>query len=39
MFSVDSRPLEEVLNAIGSNRMDAQGRDVWLVLERMDYTD
>lgn len=36
MYSVDGRPLEEVLNAIGSNRMDAEGRDVWLVLERMD---
>lgn len=36
MYSVDGRPLEEVLNAIGSNRMDVQGRDVWLVLERMD---
>mmetsp|Transcript_45230 Transcript_45230/g.94870 ORF Transcript_45230/g.94870 Transcript_45230/m.94870 type:complete len:263 (-) Transcript_45230:389-1177(-) len=36
MYSVDGRPLEEVLNAIGSNRMDVQGRDVWLVLERID---
>ena len=36
MYSVDGRPLEEVLDAIGSNRMDVQGRDVWLVLERMD---
>ncbi|KAL7448163.1 hypothetical protein ACHAWC_000406 [Mediolabrus comicus] len=36
MYSVDGRPLEEVLNAIGSNRMDAQERDVWLVLERID---
>lgn len=36
MFSVDGRPLEEVLNAVGSNRMDAQGRDVWIVLERTD---
>ena len=35
MYSVDGRPLEEVLNAVGSNRMDVQGRDVWLVLERM----
>mmetsp|Transcript_36887 Transcript_36887/g.75193 ORF Transcript_36887/g.75193 Transcript_36887/m.75193 type:complete len:268 (+) Transcript_36887:99-902(+) len=36
MYSVDGRPFEEVLDAIGSNRMDVQGRDVWLVLERMD---
>lgn len=36
MYSVDGRPLEEVLDAVGSNRMDVQGRDVWLVLERMD---
>mmetsp|Transcript_53730 Transcript_53730/g.114135 ORF Transcript_53730/g.114135 Transcript_53730/m.114135 type:complete len:247 (+) Transcript_53730:110-850(+) len=36
MYSVDGRPLEEVLDAIGSNRMDVKGRDVWLVLERMD---
>jgi len=35
MYSVDGRPLEEVLDAVGSNRMDVQGRDVWLVLERM----
>eukprot|EP00571_Detonula_confervacea_P016018 CAMPEP_0172308332 /NCGR_PEP_ID=MMETSP1058-20130122/8956_1 /TAXON_ID=83371 /ORGANISM="Detonula confervacea, Strain CCMP 353" /LENGTH=252 /DNA_ID=CAMNT_0013020717 /DNA_START=998 /DNA_END=1757 /DNA_ORIENTATION=+ len=36
IYSVDGRPLEEVLDAIGSNRMDVQGRDAWLVLERMD---
>ena len=36
VYSVDNRPLEEVMDAIGSNRMDVQGRDVWLVLERMD---
>ena len=36
VYSVDGRPLEEVLDAVGSNRMDAQGRDVWLVLERPD---
>ena len=36
MYSVDGRPLEEVLDAVGSNRMDAQGRDVWLVLERIE---
>jgi len=36
MYSVDGRPFEEVLDAVGSNRMDVQGRDVWLILERMD---
>ena len=36
IYSVDGRPLEEVLEAVGSNRMDPEGRDVWLVLERMD---
>ena len=36
IYSVDGRPLEEVLNAVGSNRMDSQERDMWLVLERMD---
>ena len=36
MYSVDGRPLEEVLNAVGSNRMDVEGRDVWLVVERME---
>ena len=36
MYSVDGRPLEEVMNAIGSNRMDPEGRDVWLVLERVE---
>ena len=35
MFSVDGRPLEEVLDAVGSNRMDVAGRDVVLVLERV----
>lgn len=38
MFSVDGRPLEEVLEAIGSNRMDVGNRDVVLVLERVDET-
>jgi hypothetical protein len=36
MYVVDGRPLEEVLDAVGSNRMDSLGRDVWLVLERME---
>lgn len=35
MFSVDGRPLEEVLDAVGSNRMDISGRDVVLVIERV----
>lgn len=34
LYATDGRPLEEVLDAVGSNRMDATGRDVWLVLER-----
>ncbi|KAL3799162.1 hypothetical protein HJC23_002290 [Cyclotella cryptica] len=36
MFSADGKALEEVLNAVGSNRMDAAGRDVVLVIERVD---
>lgn len=36
IYSVDGRPLEEVLEAVGSNRMDSQERDVWLVLETID---
>jgi hypothetical protein len=36
MFSVDGRPLEEVLDAVGSNRMDVARRDVVLVVERVD---
>jgi hypothetical protein len=34
MFSVDGRPFEEVMGALGSNRMDPQGRPVVLVVER-----
>lgn len=34
MFSVDNRPFEEVMDAIGSNRMDPEERPVILVLER-----
>jgi len=34
MYSVDGRPFEEVMDAIGSNRMDPEGRPVVLVLER-----
>jgi hypothetical protein len=36
MYSADKRPFEEVMEAIGSNRMDPQGRPVLLVIERMD---
>lgn len=34
MFSTDGRPFEEVMGAVGSNRMDPEGRPAWLVLER-----
>mmetsp|Transcript_4554 Transcript_4554/g.12872 ORF Transcript_4554/g.12872 Transcript_4554/m.12872 type:complete len:246 (+) Transcript_4554:73-810(+) len=34
MFATDGRPFEEVMDAVGSNRMDPEGRAVWLVLER-----
>ena len=34
MFSTDGRPFEEVMEAVSSNRMDPEGRPVWLVLER-----
>jgi hypothetical protein len=33
MYSCDGRPFEEVMDAVSSNRMDPEGRDVWLVLE------
>lgn len=33
MYSVDNRPFEEVLDAVSSNRIDPQQRDVCLVLE------
>lgn len=36
MFSTDSKPFEEVMDAIASNAMDPEARDVWLVVERMD---
>lgn len=36
MYSVDGRPFEEVMNAVGSNRMDPSERPVWLVLERVE---
>jgi len=34
MFATDGRPFEEVMDAVSSNRMDPEGRAVWLVLER-----
>jgi hypothetical protein len=34
MYSADNRPFEEVLNAVGSNRMDPQARPVLIVVER-----
>jgi hypothetical protein len=36
MFSLDGKPLEEVMNALASNNMDPQKRPSWLVLERLD---
>lgn len=36
MFSTDGRPFEEVMEAVGSNRIDPEGRPAWLVLERSD---
>jgi hypothetical protein len=35
MFSTDGKPFEEVMDALVSNQMDPNGRDVWLVIERM----
>lgn len=34
VYSVDRRPFEEVMDALGSNRMDPEGRPVILVVER-----
>jgi hypothetical protein len=34
MYNIDGRPFEEVMQAIGSNRMDPEQRPVLLVLER-----
>ena len=34
IYDVDGRPLEEVMEAIGSNRMDPEQRPVVLVSER-----
>lgn len=34
MYMVDGRPFEEVMEAIGSNRMDPEQRPIVLVLEK-----
>ena len=34
IYSVDQRPFEEVMDAVGSNRLDPEARDVTLVVER-----
>lgn len=34
IYSVDQRPFEEVMEAVGSNRLDPEARDVLLVVER-----
>jgi hypothetical protein len=39
MYSVDNRPFEEVLEAIGSNRMDPSNRDTLLVIERREDSE
>lgn len=39
MFSTDGRPFEEVMEAVGSNRIDPEERPAWLVLERSDEGD
>mmetsp|Transcript_16616 Transcript_16616/g.27541 ORF Transcript_16616/g.27541 Transcript_16616/m.27541 type:complete len:233 (-) Transcript_16616:126-824(-) len=36
MYNIDGRPFEEVMEAVGSNRMDPQARPVVLVIERRD---
>jgi hypothetical protein len=38
-FSVDGKPFEQVMDAVGSNRFDPQGRPILLVLERTKVTD
>jgi hypothetical protein len=34
VYSVDNRPFEEVMDAVGSNRMDPEEKPVILVVER-----
>lgn len=36
MYSADGRPFEEIMEAVGSNRLDPSERAAWLVLERAD---
>lgn len=36
MYSVDGRPFEEVMDAVGSNRQDPQQRPMVIVIERRD---
>ena len=36
MFSTDGKAFEEVMDAVASNAMDPESRNVWLVVERMD---
>ena len=35
MFGTDYQPFEQVMDAIGANRMDPEERPVLLVLERL----
>jgi len=39
MFSTDGRPFEEVMEAVGSNRIDPEKRPAWLVLERNEESE
>ena len=34
MYSADGRPFEEIMEAVGSNRLDPNERPAWLVFER-----
>jgi hypothetical protein len=36
MYSVDNRPFEEVMDALGSNRLDPENRPAFLVIERQE---
>jgi hypothetical protein len=38
MYSVDNRPFEEVMDALGSNRLDPESRPVFLVIERQELS-
>lgn len=39
MFGTDGKSFEEVMDAIGSNSMDPEERDIWLVMERMEENE